>query len=137
MENTWKVLTERIANKTLAAPSWKSDQTTLLSIFAKAEKLGIDPTPLLGVSYSNLRTIIRPMKQAIWDNDIAKINILFEQCVTLSNSDLRLAMNVTEPEMIGVKVVNQDDEKVYVLSLTKGQFERLKTSTKLHFSFEV
>lgn len=137
MEDTWDEVRARLKSKDLKSASWKSDQATLLKIFDKAQRLGVDPTPLLDVSYSNMRTIIKELKQAVWEDDIKMIQHLIQQSATLSNADLRLAMHITEPEEIQVTVEGYSGIKKYQLLLSEEQYDRIKTSTKLFFSFKI
>jgi len=137
MTNNWQLIFDRIDNVNLTSPSWKSDHATLLDLLSKAKNLGADPAPLQNVSYSNLRTIIRPLKAAVQERDADKINFLFLQSSKMSNSDLRLAMNVSDPETICVKQVNSQTGIEFQISLSPKQFERIKLSTKLFFKYEI
>ena len=134
----WDQLIKRIEEHLEFSKSstWNSDRSMLLKLFQQANELGIDPTPLLQAKISNIRTIIRPLREAVFQNDIEGVNSLFHDAKTLSNSELRLKLRTTKPLPIHVHIEKDDNgHDLYVLRLSKEQFHRIEKSTKLFFKF--
>lgn len=135
---TWQSLIDQIGNHSLSSSTWNSDQKMLITIFRELDTLGIDPTLLSDANISNLRTLIRPLRIALDKNDHYAIRQYLSDAANLTNSELRLKVHTTNPEIIEVDIEEgPSKDLVFILRLSKEQFERVKKSTKLFYKFPI
>lgn len=105
-------------------------------IIDAAEKLGIDPANALSASISNLRTIIKPAKDAISVDAIDDIRKLFELAGDLNNRELRDRLGGNEREIVIYRRVKTQENITYEISLSEDQFNTIQASTKYKITFE-
>lgn len=137
VNSEWQKNFERINAKQLPAPSWQSDQESLRDIFRFAERNGLNPEYALSAPISQLRTIIKEAKRAIFDEDLDRLQELFRLAATLSIVELRLVLGTTVPSEILVNKSGEGTSEEYQISLNKEQFLRFIQSLRLFFRFSI
>jgi len=134
--DTWHKVKQRIENKGLDSKTWTSDKKNLLKILDAAHKMHLDPGDIERAPLSNLRTIIKDAKQAIQDDDHAKLSELFRKAAELSTVDLRLRIGIRQQEELCFDKVVKHDVVYYRLTVTAEQFDRIRTSSKAYFLYK-
>jgi ribosomal protein S20 len=131
----WDVIREKIIQKELKHNSWQSDRKHLLIILDAAEQMGIDPSLINKTSYSNLRTIIKSARKAIFFSDKEKLTRLFIAASSMPTAQLRSIVSSNKLEVIKYKESIENDVAQVNLLLTQSQFEQIKICTKNKFIF--
>ncbi len=121
---TWNELREVVHRTTRTDPTWVSQRQSILQIIDRAEAAELDPVGVPTVS--NLATIIAEGKRACRRRNYGDLQDLFRKAATLTNTELRLALCVSEVDTI--PVVQAGDQ--YLLSLNQTQYERVRRSTR-------
>lgn len=135
MKTNWDTLKQFVRSKKLASASWKSDQASLMEIFAWAEGKAILPCDIEDFSISKFRTIIKETKNAIANNDPQRVADLFRLAAKLSIVDLRLEIGKTKPEEIRVVPVEIGGKSILQINLRIDQLTRIQASTKSFYKF--
>lgn len=133
----WQKIIERISAKQLPAPSWQSDKESLRDILRYAERNGLDPEYAFSAPISQLRTIIKEAKRAIFDQNPDRLQELFYLAATLSIVELRLALGTTVPSEIQVYRTGDETSEEYQISLSEEQLERFIQSLRLFYKFSI
>lgn len=132
---SWDALRKEVEEKKLTSSTWSSDQKSILEIFSDVEEMGIDPSLVNIKKISNLRTIVKHLKNAILNGDAEKIRMLFSYADQKTNTELRLAVNPKKVDEIRYTRDNESNRKVYVLRLSVTEFNRIQKSTRSFFKF--
>lgn len=135
-EASWEQIFLVLENKHLPSPTWGSDKKSLKEIFSASQYNGIEPTFVIGTTFSNLRTIIKPLKDAITNEDFDRVRSLFSLAKSLTNVKLRRELNPDKIEVIRFTKLIEKGKKTYILRLSPLVFERIRKSTKSFFDFE-
>lgn len=107
----------------------------LRKIFEVAEAWGLDPSPVLRASKSNLCTIIKCARLAITNEDKEALVELFEKAAKMTNVDLRLDIVKPRREIVYYEEVIEGSKKLIHIVVNHHQFERIKTGTILQLDF--
>ena len=130
---TWNRVRKQIASVNLSSASWYSDRKHLLEIADVAEMLNI-VTP--NASISNLRTIVKPARQAIKDHKTRKLAELFRMAEIFPTHYLRVKCGRKLQPVCCCKVTT--GEKINVqIDLTQEQFNKFTCSMKNRFDFQM
>ena len=127
----WDNLRGRIQDKDLDSPTWLSDKQMLLIITAECEKLNLDPGNASRASISNLRTIIKPLRKAIENHDLTRIDKLFDWAADQSNRALRSSIGMYKAERVNYWLVRKEkNESIYLIEVNSRQLKRIMNSVK-------
>ena len=137
MKPQYEELSNKIQAKKSPAPSWKSDQTSIIEIIRYADRNDVDPTKVTEIDLCKFRTIIKEAKKAISNDDLERLLELFHLAMTLSLVELRLAVGMTKPPEIIVERKGSGEEAKYYLTLLPKQMKRLQQSLRLFYKFTV
>lgn len=133
----YEKLINKIQEKKSPAPSWKSDQASIVEIIRYADRNDFDPSKITEIDLCKFRTIIKEAKIAISNDDLERLLELFHLAATLSLVDLRLAVGMTKPSEINVERKGNGEDAKYYLTLLPGQMKRLQQSLRLFYKFTV
>lgn len=133
---SWNTLRQTLLEKKLSSAGWQSDQKHLLEIVDRAMAWKIDER-FSSPNLSNLRTVIRPAREALEREDPARLAELLEWAATLTVKDLRLKLDIPKLEQIEADRQLHGDEYLYTLVLTESQFELIQKKTCLNLEFKI
>ena len=127
----WEPLKTRIQEHQLDSSTWESNQKDLLQLFSDCQRLNVDPFFASLASLSNLRAALPQLKQAVREVDPERLRQLFSLAATLTNVELRLALEIPGREPVQIHPVDTG----YVVRLTQEQFDQVQRATRLQYVF--
>ena len=130
---TWNRVRKQINQAKGANASWRSDKKNLLAIIDIAEMLNVAAPD---TNISNLRTIVKPARDAIKTHNTKKLVELFRMAEVFPTHYLRVKCGRKLQPVCCCKVTN--DEKINIqLDLTQDQFGKFVCTMKNRFEFQM
>jgi alpha-mannosidase len=135
---TWKELHQKLDDRTTDNTSWASQKKQLHKIFSKAELWGIEANELAEAKVTNLKTVVKCAKSALKHNDKEKLIEIFRLASTLTNTDLRIKLNIVDRDLVKVEMCEVDGEKFYnIVHLTHDQLELIIRAARSSIVFDL
>jgi hypothetical protein len=134
--SNWEEVRRKVYERKLESTTWLSDLRNLLKIIDAAEELELNPDDALNASVSNLRTIIKPLKNAISKSNKNEARELFKLASTLHNRDLRDQIGGKHRETIYYDREILARQIFYKLMLSEEQFLKIKKTISSKYTLQ-
>ncbi len=126
----WEEVRTKLSTELVRSGPEKSDAKSLIQLSRKAERVGMSPEVFTTPGINNLRTIIRPLRDAAIDDNVEGMKSLLKAAAEKNITDLRLHLGKKVAEVPARQMGD-----VVVAMFTREQYEKTAHRLRAYLKF--